>query len=136
MTVSAFPSGAHTGVPAVRAATDRVVVPVLVQVVTRAGHQCECTNRGCHGRVERCERTHPQVRLIAAPRDARVAVHAAWRVPVEELAAWCPSCCERAQASARRQRVEDAARRLAAHALPIGLPICADLEVAVDGGAA
>ena len=91
-----------------------VAAPLLVQVVTAGGGQCECTRRGCHGRAERCEHETPQFRLIAAPRDVTVAPHAAWRVPVEELAAWCERCYARARAEGQRAR--DAAAQQAAMA--------------------
>jgi hypothetical protein len=92
-------------------------LPVLVEVVTRAERRCECTRRGCHGQGERCVRGLPASRLIAAPRDITVAPHAAWRVPVAELAAWCVKCFERAQADGRRERNAAATARLSAATL-------------------
>ena len=94
-------------------------VPVLVQVVTRAGRRCECTRRGCHGRAERCERAMPGIQLNAAPRDHTVPMHQAWRAPVAELAAWCGRCFEQAQADGRRDRAAALARRLEDDALPL-----------------
>lgn len=97
-----------------------VATPLLVQVVTAAGGQCECTRRGCHGQAARCEQETPRVRLIAAPRDVSVAPHAAWRVPVEELAAWCERCYARAWTEAQRARDAAARQAIAADALVWG----------------
>jgi len=102
--------------------TPRVAAPVLVQVVTRAGHQCECTGRGCHGRSGRCERTWPTHRLVAAPADVTVPVHASWRVPPAALAAWCGRCLDAARAAGRR----DATAAGQAKSTP--LPIDGDLS--------
>jgi hypothetical protein len=81
-----------------------VASPVLVQVVTTAGHRCECVGKGCHGKSARCARTMPGHRLVAAPRDVTTPEHAAWRLPVRELAAWCQRCHDHAMAEARRAR--------------------------------
>jgi hypothetical protein len=80
-----------------RLSTSLTPVPVLVEVVTRAGGRCECTRRGCHGRSVRCEQALPGIRLIAAPRDPAVPGYAAWRVPAGELAAWCNRCHQNTQ---------------------------------------
>jgi hypothetical protein len=111
--------------PATAPTTPAVSAPVLVQVVTRAGRRCECTGRGCHGRTERCERALPAVRLLAAPRDVSVPVHAAWRIPTEELAAWCGRCFDHAQAQARRARTARLAGQAAAGVLPLDLDVAA-----------
>ena len=81
-----------------------VASPVLVAVVTAAGRRCECTRVGCHGKTARCERAMPGHRLVAAPRDVTTPEHAAWRLPVAELAAWCSRCHDHAMAEARRAR--------------------------------
>jgi hypothetical protein len=95
--------------------------PVLVQVVTAAGHRCECTRTGCHGRADRCGRGLPAHRLVAAPRDITVPAHAAWRVPVAELAAWCDRCHEHGQTAGRRARSTALAEAAAAVVLPLDL---------------
>jgi hypothetical protein len=84
--------------------TGAVCPPVLVAVVTAAGRRCECTRPGCHGRSQRWERTLPPARLLTAPRDVTVPTDAAWRLSVEELAAWCQRCHDHALAEARRPR--------------------------------
>ena len=94
--------------------------PLLVQVVTAADGQCECTRPGCHGRSARCEHRTPQVRLIAAPRDVAVAPHAAWRVPVEGLAAWCERCYTHARTEGQRTRDSLAQQSFTTTALPLG----------------
>jgi hypothetical protein len=81
-------------------------VPVLVQVFAAAGGRCECTQTGCHGNAGRCGHERPGHRLVAAPRDGSVPEQAAWRVQVEDLAAWCGPCLD---VAGRRGRAERAA---------------------------
>lgn len=83
-----------------------VADPVWVQVVTSAGGRCECATSRCHGPAGRCERSSSGSGLVAAPRDAAVPLHRACRLPVAELAAWCPGCLEGAQRRALRVEVE------------------------------
>lgn len=91
-----------------------VMVPVLVEVVSRAGRRCECA--GACGRKHkdaggRCATEHGTSHpLFAAPRDPAVPEHTAWRVPVEELSAWCSPCLDAARRATARQV---AARRAA-----------------------
>jgi hypothetical protein len=97
-----------------------VAVPVLVRVVTAAGGRCECTGRGCHSTKEaRCPHESPAWRLTAAPRDLSGPAFAAWRVPVEQLAAWCSPCLDHGQ-------------RLAARARAAAAPMTGDLLDLVD----
>jgi hypothetical protein len=113
-----------------------VPAPVWVQVVTAAEGRCECTLARCHGASsrtssssatsaapvggsQRCEREHPTWVLVAAPRDPQVSERAAWRVPAEDLAAWCAPCLDGARAAERRAAAERAARELEAALLPL-----------------
>lgn len=107
----------------------QVSVPVFVQAMTRAGRRCECTRRGCHGRSGRCERSHLGSRLVVAPRDASVPAQSVWRVPVADLAVWCPRCHAIAVCDGTRARAELA--RQAHDVLPLALPggPCELLEV-------
>ncbi len=87
------------------AAEPVVAVPVLVRVVTTAGGRCECTGSRCHGAKDaRCAHEAPAWRLTAAPRDPSVPLSTAWRVSVDQLAAWCGPCLDRAQRLAARTR--------------------------------
>jgi hypothetical protein len=97
----------------------QVVAPVLVAVVTAAGRRCECTRKGCHGTPARCERAWPEHRLAAAPRDVTIPAHAAWQVPVQDLAAWCERCHDLGQKAGQRER--SAAPAAAAGALPLDI---------------
>ncbi len=85
-----------------------LATPTWVLVVTVAGRRCECA--GACGRAHaegagRCARgmgggvVH---RLFAAPRDPGVPAVSAWRVPVEDLAAWCATCLDAARRAAAR----------------------------------
>jgi hypothetical protein len=85
-----------------------VPAPVWVQVVAAAEGRCECTQTGCHTKQQaRCPQQGQAGRaLVAAPRDTTIPGYAAWRVPVGELAAWCPACLQVAGSRARRARAE------------------------------
>lgn len=100
--------------------------PVWVQVVTNADGQCQCETRKCHTPAarDRCKATSPGVRLVAAPADPLVPEWAAWRVPVEGLSAWCPSCLAAARRRGEAARVE--AARVA------GTEAQAELTLALD----
>jgi hypothetical protein len=104
-----------------------VPAPTWVHVVTVAGRRCECAGacgRAHKGTGGRCVSEHGRARpLYAAPRDPGVPAGSAWRLPVEELAAWCGPCL-------------DAARRRAT--LPVTATVAEQLavvDVAVLAGA-
>jgi hypothetical protein len=102
-----------------------VAAPVFVQVVTEAGRRCECT--GACGRVHRtpegrCGTEQGLQRLFVAPRDPAVPAEAAWRAPVEGLAAWCGPCLDAARRAAVLPGSAVAGARQAALDLGQGLP--------------
>lgn len=86
-----------------------VAIPLLVDVMTRAGRRCEAT-RTTRAGVVRCDHEAPAHELVAAPRDPAIPDHAAWRVPAEDLAAWCIPCLvvarRKHEAAQRRHRKE------------------------------
>jgi hypothetical protein len=105
-----------------------VIAPVLaaatyVQVVTAADGRCECA--GSCGRDHRagggrCPRGHAAAavlgqssdlttRLYVAPADPAVPTHQAYRVPVEDLTAWCRPCLDGAQRLAMKAAATDPA---------------------------
>ncbi len=109
-------------------------VPAWVQTVTRADRRCECTGAcgTAHGlptvagpeadsvrppdagsavTVGRCGRGpgRPVVQIVAAPRDPSTPLAATWRLPVTDLAAWCPDCFSAAFRRHARARAGTAA---------------------------
>ena len=89
-----------------------VPAPTWVHVVTVAGRRCECTG-ACgrdHSRRDgdgRCPTGSERItrdRLVAAPTDPSVPTARAYRVPVEDLQAWCPGCLVRARRLAATTR--------------------------------
>lgn len=67
--------------------------PVWTQVVTLADHQCQCREIRCHVPArDRCKATTSSARLVVAPTDPTTPDHAAWRLSVEALSAWCIAC--------------------------------------------
>ncbi len=98
-----------------------VPAPVWVQTVLRAGRRCECTGE-CGVRHDAADEPPagedlagrcpagphgPVVRLVAAPRPSTYSLADVWRLPADELAAWCQPCLAGAFAAADR-RVDDA----------------------------
>src|SRR4051812_14327857 len=81
------------------------------EVMSRSGYRCErvTTKRG--HQPTRCSAEHrpPSVILVVAPRNPAVPEVSAWRVPPEDLAAWCSPCLSdarrRSVAVKRRKRV-------------------------------
>jgi hypothetical protein len=71
------------------------------RVIEAAGGRCEYTGacgseHSCTG--GRCPAGHrTTARLYAAPRDPTVDRDIAWRVPPEQLAAWCGTCLDAAR---------------------------------------
>lgn len=90
-----------------------VATPTWVSVVTGAGHRCQCG--GVCGRSHdktggRCDRGLDRAipdRLYAAPTNPQVPAEQAFRVPVEDLSAWCGGCLDRSRrlAAARRPHI-------------------------------
>jgi hypothetical protein len=96
---------------------------IYVQVITAAGGTCECA--GVCGRDHRsgggrCARGHAaagvlgesvdlMTRLYAAPADPSVPAHQAYRVPIEDLTAWCGPCLDGAQRLAKAAATTDPA---------------------------
>ena len=86
-----------------------------VHVVTVAGHRCECggvcgrTHEKTEGRCDRGRDRAVSDRLYAAPTDPQVPAAQAFRVPVEDLSAWCGGCLDRSRrlAAARRPQPTD-----------------------------
>jgi hypothetical protein len=89
-----------------------VPAPTWVHVVTVAGRRCQCT--GVCGRDHshnhgdgRCPTGSEHItrgRLVAAPADPAVPPARAYRVPAEDLRAWCTGCLDRARRLATTPR--------------------------------
>jgi hypothetical protein len=99
---------------AVDVVTPIVPTPLHVAVITAARLRCQC--EGACGSPHkagggRCDRGHDRAvsdRLIAAPADPSVPAARAYRVPAEDLRAWCTGCLDRARRLATAPRHQPA----------------------------